>query len=189
MDVGPVQVSMCYRFVGVGMIVFANQFPIPVRVPVVLVVLVRMGMGELFVPVQMPMPFTIKKEHARKHDQRCHPVLAGRALTKDQNGKDGADERSRCEPGAGSCRSDLPQGIDAKDQTRSLAECADGERSHDLQCSDLAFEEDDGEQYVENPGAPPLHAGQEGSREGIDFPCQVVVDPPEEAGRDHAESG
>ena len=94
MDVGPVHVSMCYRLVGVKMNVFADQFPILVRVLVVLVVLVPMGVGEPFVPVQMPMHFTIEEEHPRKHEQCRHPVLSRGAFSKNYHGKDGTDERT-----------------------------------------------------------------------------------------------
>jgi hypothetical protein len=103
MYVGPMHVSMCYRIVRVEMIVFANKCPIMVRVRVVLIVLVRMGMGDPLMPVEVPMRFTIEEKHPREHDKSRNPVFSRGTLSENQDGKDCADERTRCEPGTGSC--------------------------------------------------------------------------------------
>ena len=188
MNVRPVHVGVLYRVVRVEMVVLPGRFPV-VRVLVVLVVFVLVGMGEAFVLVEVPVHFAVEEEHAGKHDQCRHPVLPRGALPKDQDGKDGADERTRCEPGAGSGRADCPEGVNEKDQARPVAECPYGERSRDLQGRDLAFEKDKGEQHVEDPGAPTLQASEERGRQGFQFTRQVVVDAPENTGRQHGESG
>jgi len=115
MNVGPVHMGMLYWFVSVEMVVYPNQFTILVRVLVVLIMLVRMGMVDPFMPVEVAVHFAIKEAHSRKHHHCSHPVLSRGTLSKNYDRKNGADERTRCEPGAGSSRSDFPQCMNEKD--------------------------------------------------------------------------
>ena len=94
MNVGPMHMAMCQRFVRVKMFVPAGQFPGLVHVLVVLVVLVRMGVCGAFVPVQVPMQFAIEEEHPGEHDQCRDPVLSRGTFSKNQDRKDGADKRT-----------------------------------------------------------------------------------------------
>ena len=48
-------------------------------------------MSKSFMLVHMPVYLEIEKEHSRKHKQRRHPIFHGWTLSKNDNGKDGAD--------------------------------------------------------------------------------------------------
>jgi hypothetical protein len=66
--------------------------------------------------VEVSVHFPIEEEHSQNHNERRHPVLARGVLPKNDDGEDGADEWSRCEPGAGPCRPYFPQGMNEKDE-------------------------------------------------------------------------
>src|SRR6266508_961953 len=102
---------MRYRFVHVLMVMRFLAALLPVFMPVMLVMHVEMGVGEPFVLVTVPVHFPVEEEHAREHDQCSHPILAGRPLTENDDGKKGADEWSGSEPGTGSRRPYFPQGL------------------------------------------------------------------------------
>lgn len=95
----------------------------------VFVMFMRMRMSELFMPVVVPMHFPVEEEHPQKHERRRYPVRSRRAFTKNDDGEDGANERSRCEPGTRSGRSYFPQGMNEQDEAYSVAECSDYEGS------------------------------------------------------------
>lgn len=94
MNVGPVPVGVHNRFMRMGMVVLAHQFAALVRMLVVLVVFVLMRVGDRLVPMEVPVHLSIQKEHSREHDQSRHPILTRGMLSKDQDRKDSANERT-----------------------------------------------------------------------------------------------
>lgn len=72
---------MRHWFVHVKMLMRPFALALFVQVLVMFVMDVRMSVDESFVLVEVPVSFPIEKEHSRKHDQRRHPVLTGRALS------------------------------------------------------------------------------------------------------------
>jgi hypothetical protein len=67
---------MGHFFMDMKMFMHLFTLRLLVFVPVMLVMDVRMSMRDGFMTVPVPVHFAVEKEHPRKHDQRCHPVLA-----------------------------------------------------------------------------------------------------------------
>lgn len=168
-NVWPMHMCMVYRLMSMGMVMLSAIFFFVMLMRMVLVMFMGMRMGEPFMMVVMPMHFPVEEEHPKKHERRRHPVRTRWALTKNDDGEDGANERSRCEPGTRSCRSYFPQGMNEEDKAYSVAERSDNEGSRDLKCRDRTPEQDDEKNDVEYSGYPALHAGQKRGGNGLQF--------------------
>lgn len=62
-DVGPVYVRVGQGLVGMLMVVPSCQIRFCVRVPMVFVMFVRVGMGDGFMLVQVPVHLAVEQEH------------------------------------------------------------------------------------------------------------------------------
>jgi hypothetical protein len=94
MYIGPMHVRVGYRLMHMVVVMFAFVFFFIVLMTMMFIMFVRMSMSKSFMLVNMPVYLEIEKEHSRKHKQRCHPIFHGWTLSKNDNGKDGADKWS-----------------------------------------------------------------------------------------------